>query len=393
VSYFGDISQYTGRNVLLSLLPLPKESAVGLMLNGKPEIKAQRLDPMWISPDGAQIALVITPNARTPSVLSVNGKVIPDTNGLMIRKVYFSPDGKRWAALCQTKLGRSFMIVDGKKKGEYASIPSDIVCAPYQNRWKYISSSLPGQIHEEPVVPGFTADSSKFVYVANAASQQFLVVDDSESNGFDGTLTLQPVLSPTANRFGLIAVARGGIQHVIVDGKDTAYDAFAPAPNRITTLGFSPKSTHYAFAKGNVVYLDGVAQPGAGAGEYVFSPDETHIAYAGILSDVQWVIVDGKEFLQRPVQVGHIFFSPDSQHIYWTSNRGLPGTRDSTLLFVDGKPGPHFTAPINGRPMAFAFEPNGELVFVALVDGNPRRIHVTSDTSLPAVLAAAPAAQ
>lgn len=43
--------------------------------------------------------------------------------------------------------------------------------------------------------------------------------------------------------------------------------------------------------------------------------------------------------------------------------------------------------------MTYAFEPNGELVFVALVDGNPRRIHVTSDTSLPAILAAAPAAQ
>ena len=67
VSYFGDISQYTGRNVLVSLMPLPKESAVGLVLNGKPEIKAQRLDPMWISPDGARWPWSSRPTPRPPA--------------------------------------------------------------------------------------------------------------------------------------------------------------------------------------------------------------------------------------------------------------------------------------------------------------------------------------
>jgi hypothetical protein len=33
-------------------------------------------------------------------------------------------------------------------------------------------------------VPGFTADSSKFVYVATQGGRQFLVTDEDESNAF-----------------------------------------------------------------------------------------------------------------------------------------------------------------------------------------------------------------
>lgn len=120
VNYFGDNLQYTGRNVLVSKTSVNGTNA--LFLNGKPEIKALNLQPMWISPDGAQIAVVITPRNGV-TFLAVNGKVVPGAQGLVVEDVFFSPDGKRYAARCDTKTGSKFMIIDGKKGEEYQDIP------------------------------------------------------------------------------------------------------------------------------------------------------------------------------------------------------------------------------------------------------------------------------
>ena len=64
VNYFGEDLQYTGRNVLLSKARVEGMSV--LLLNGKPELKALQLAPMWTSPDGRQIAIVVIPQNGVP---------------------------------------------------------------------------------------------------------------------------------------------------------------------------------------------------------------------------------------------------------------------------------------------------------------------------------------
>lgn len=393
VNFFGDQLQYTPRNVLISKMGLGGTNL--FLLNGKPEIKAARLEPMWISTNGTQIGMVITPYQGAQSFLAINGKIAHGTEGLTIEKVYFSPNGKRWAALCDLKSGSRFMMIDGKKQSEYQTIPAEISPGSNLSHWRFVRGNVELNPNDsQPPVPGFTADSSNFVYVAKVGGRQFLVIDDNESEGFDGALSLEPVLSSVGNHVAVIGAAPDHKQHIILDGKDTTYGSLnAPATQRLTQLTFSPHATHYAFLQGQILFLDNAPQPGfVFGGNYTFSPDDSHIASVGTVSNAPCVVVDGKVLSNKPGMVGYVFFSSDSQHVYWVSTQNLQamGTKDSHLLYVDGKPTTHFENPINGSSVLFEFADQDALTFVALTDGKIRRFHVKPETTLAAALATAP---
>ena len=393
VNYFGDSLQYTGKNVLVA--KLAADNALTLVLNGKPEIKANRLDPMWISDDGAQIAMVVTPKSGDPGTLTVNGKVVPDTQGLIVPHVYFSPDGKRYAALCQTKTGARFMIIDGKKGEEYQSIPETTGTGNSFGHWTFANGTPPTGITSVQLpVPGFTADSTKFVYVAGQGGRQFMVTDDEESSGFQPSL--EPILSPAGHRIGLIAVAPNGKQHVVLDGKDTEYGPTS-VPNgpsmRIHDLSFTPDGSRCAYISGTNLVVEGVNFPDmANGAQFILSPDNKHVLYLGNDVTGTHLFLDGKIIDAAAGNLAHPFFSPDNQHVFWTRTANFPGTKDSTMLFVDGKAAVHFMdAGLGaGHTMNFEFSPDGVLTFVARTDENLRRIHVTpsADNNVTTLLAA-----
>ena len=395
VNYFGEIVQYTGRNNLVSTMRTPDGNTV-LLLNGKPEIKANSFQKITISPDGKEIAMVITPQPNAPSFLMVNGKQVAGTVGLAVEKVYFSPYGNHYAALCDTKTGAHFMIIDGKKGDEYPTITQQVFNDSI-NHWRYVTWMQNKSDFNDlnPPVPGFTADSSKFVYVANSNGRQFLLINDDESDAFGNTL--MPVLSPVGNRVAAYATTQDNNQHILMDGKDTTF----PGSSRITQLSFSPQGTHYAFVEQNYkVYLDNIAQPGMSQGNYVISPDDKHIAYA---VNNNGVVVDGKLICDKAGVVGHVFFSPDGNHIYWVSTENIAyllgiQTKDSHMLYVDGKPATHYTD--NGTILDITdgwetlhpeFSADGTMTFIARTDGNLRRFTVKSGTDLATLLAASPA--
>ncbi len=168
--------------------------------------------------------MIITPQQGAQSFLTVDGKVVPGTQGGRVEKVYFSPDGNHYAALCDMKTGAKFMIIDGKKGDEY---PGHRPAGRQRQliHWRYVTwtGNRSDFSDMNPPVPGFTADSSKFVYVASSNGRQFLVINDEESNAFSDTL--MPVLSPVGNRIGAYGVTPDHVQHVLMDGKDTAYGA------------------------------------------------------------------------------------------------------------------------------------------------------------------------
>jgi len=128
VNFFGDLMQYTPRNVLVSTQRTADGNSV-LLLNGRPEAKANAFRQITISPDGKQIAIIVTPQQNAPSILTINGKQVAGTEGLNVEKVYFSPDGNHYAALCDTKTGARFMIIDGKKGDSYPSIAQQVSSA------------------------------------------------------------------------------------------------------------------------------------------------------------------------------------------------------------------------------------------------------------------------
>ncbi|HXP59282.1 MAG TPA: hypothetical protein VN829_02265 [Dongiaceae bacterium] len=395
VNFFGDNLQYTGLGVLVSRMSA--DGAAILVLNGKPSLKAARLDPMWISPDGHEIAIDMIPKSGDPSVLTVNGKLVPETQGLGVTNVYFSPDGKRYAALCNTKAGANFMIIDGKKGEEYQSI------APHCSysggmHWMFVNGVQPTNLDTVRVpVPGFTPDSSKFVYVAGQGALQFLIVDDQESNGFRSGM--EPILSPVGNRIGAIGVAANGNQHVIIDGKDQAFGPTAVAGGgrvAIHDLSFTADGSRCAYVNGAHLSVDGVLLPGLVDGaQFTFSPDDKHVLYLANDGGSYGVFIDGKIVDTRPGNLAHPFFSPDSRHVFWMrmANYLALGTKDSVMLYVDGKQATHYSdsGVGGGVPVNFEFSSDGAMVFVARTDGNLRRFRVTlpSDTNVDTVVAAA----
>ncbi len=396
VNYFGDNLQYTGRSVLLARLNA--DGTTTLSLNGKPEIKASRLDPTWLSPDGAQIAMVVTPKSAEPGTLTINGKVVPETQGLNVEQVYFSPDGKHYAALCQTKANAKFMIIDGKKGEEYQTIPPTTGTSGSFPHWQFVNGNFPASIASVQLpVPGFTADSSKFVYVAGQGARQFLVVDGQESSGFQASL--EPILSPVGHRIGLIAVAPNGKQHVLLDGKDQEYGPSAivgGVPGRIHDLVFTPDGSRCAYVSGPNLVVDGVTMPGYVMGaQFVFSPDNKHVAYLANDSGAVRFFLDGKIIDESPLNLAHPFFSPDSRHLFWTRTANFlsQGTKDPTMFYVDGKPAAHFSDAtlIGGHAVNFEFSPDGVVTFVGRTDENLRRFHVTPspDTNVTTMFAAA----
>jgi hypothetical protein len=397
VNYFGENLQYSGKNVLVSTLNMNGTNV--FLLNGKPKLMAYRLDPMWMSPDGNEIAIVITPKSTEPGILTVNGKMIPETQALPVESVYFSPDGKRYAALCHTKAGAKFMIIDGKKGSDYQDIPHEM---PWYggNHWTFVNGSPPVSVAgTHMAVPGFTADSSKFVYVAGQGARQFLVIEDQESSGYQSGL--EPVLSAAGHRIGFIGIAPNGKQHVIIDDKDQEYGPSAVAgggPARIHDLTFTPDGTRSAFINGPNVCVDWVALPGMADGaQYAFSPDNKHVIYMANDGGHYGLFLDGKIVDTSPGNMVHSFFSTDSQHLFWlkTSNLQAQGTKDTQTLYVDGKPVTHIsgTGEGGGTVVNFEFSADGVMTFVARTDDTLRRFRVTlpTDTSISTMLAAASA--
>jgi hypothetical protein len=400
VNYVGELQKFTGRNVLVS-----RASADGaqiLVLNGRPSIKAAGIDPMWISDDGVQVAMVITPRSGEPPLFAVNGKTIPEAQGLMVGYVYFSPDDKHWAALCNSRTGFKCMIIDGKKGETYQDITHQSNSADNSQRWTWVHGKTPASPADVQLpVPGFTADSSKFVYVASQGGRQFMVVDGDESNGFSSQLPLVPVLSAVGHRIGVIGIATNGKQHVIIDGQEKEYGPSSVTggiPGRCVYLTFTDDGTRYAMVNGPHLVVDGEPLGGTNPGmQYLFSPDNKHVAYKALDAGGNRFFLDGKIIDSSPSagQIDRFFFSPDSQHIFTLRrfNKQSMGTKDSIQLSVDGKPATHYadSAQSGGNPCNFEFSSDGVLSFAAVTDGNIRLFRVTppSDTNVDTLLAAA----
>jgi hypothetical protein len=347
------------------------------MINGRPGSRAKKILGAHMSTGGLNLlVLAAGGQAGTPMTqyLGTAGKKIEGSDCQIIESLTFSPDGKRYAALCSNH-SRKFMLIDGKKHQDYDGITEFT----------------------------FSADSTKTFYVARAGGKSFVVVNEEESEGHPG---MQTIASNTSNpirlgaggkRVGFIGTAGTRDTFIVVDGKTTTVKNGG-------FLTFSPDASRYAFAAGDpsfpTLYLDGVEQKDVaviatnympGGSPFSFSPDGKHVAHFGFINprnDKRGLMVNGKlvdvitGLLQVPV------FTPDGNHIFYA--RPVPGSFE---LCVDGKPAVKFAGlPLpsqSSRQPLWEMSAGGVYTFLTVVDNMIKRFRVTpsADSSITKMIA------
>lgn len=401
VKYFGGDLQFSAKGHLFALLKDKTEMA--LNVDGHNAIVANSITQVHISPGGGEIAAMVYIAKTNQTMLTVNGKPVPSANGMLLQNVYFSPDDKHYAAVCNAAGSGVYVILDGKKGQRYDALGSDVVGTNSNAMARaWAAGHAPGtQIMLDNVattIPGFTADSANFLYIAMVAGKSFLVTNEDESDGYQAIGT---AVSPDGKHIALIGNMGSGKMATIIDGKPVALKGRAGPPTGGTaSLTFSPDSAHWIYVNSTVVYLDGVEQPGIVCqGRYLFSPDSQHVLLVG--SSVanaarSGLFLDGKlvttgSGVSNPVRP---IFSPDSKHVFWIGHRP-PETStdyDSAVLYVDGSPtSVHFIESDANQPGNWEVSADGVLTFVARSAGDLKRFRITpgADTNLASMLAGA----
>ena len=362
---------YTQRHV-------PNSSETELLFDGKPLARAFDFR-IHKAPVGDMVVMAITGGStfHPLSFLVVNGKKVPGSETVergMIHDVFFSPDGKHYAAHCEDISTHHYLIVDGKRSQEYSSIDNIT----------------------------FTPDSSTLVYMSSVNGRSFIVVGEKEFGSTIGSV-LPPVLSPAGNRVGSFLNMNGRV-NLLLDGKLTPLDGRSGAD-----LTFTPDGAHYAYllnGSGSDLHLtiDGVVQqqstlsndiPDSArpqAPKYIVSSDGKHYAHFALGNTstgvVRGVFLDGK-FAPIGTEGANtkLVFSPDSNHIFWIHMYGSRPNR----LFVDGNPLVDFfgaSNQIGSIPNWWDFSDDGRLSFLAQDDTSLKRITITlsAETSLATML-------
>jgi hypothetical protein len=388
VKYVGDIVGFASNGLLLTRVDTG--AGVTLLGNGKPMTQVGSIDHLNIEPNTGKLIMLVKPPAGTPprdkpTMLTVDGQIVPGTEGISVTNSWFSPDGKRYAVLCKrySPQQETFLIVDGKKELVYQNI-----------------------FESPPYAPAFSPDSTKLAYLAQSPSGTFLVIDGEESDALQGATF--PIWSRAGSRYAWSGMVTGQKQVFFVDGKSIPLPPRA-APNYFR---FSDDGAHtvwsYGDASAQTLVVDGTPVAGVAGLSFLggeafdgrdaivkFSPDGKHVAYVGRdqkNNSRQGVWVDGKLIAPstRP-QINRVTFTPDSQHVAWAV-MGLKDNRGAYSVFVDGQEVLAFNNSMADiTPGAWEMAADGTLTFLG-ADGvafKRYRIPAPPDSSITTMLAAA----
>jgi hypothetical protein len=362
---------FTGDNRLVTTSPASVAAAPQLMIDGKAVLKPASLsEKVWVATTGPRFATAAQLKAGEPMTLIVDGKAVAGATDP--QNVIFSPDGKRYMAICRTPIGTGFVVTDGKT----------------------------GQTYQSVSQPVFTPDSTKAIYLAYAGSKSFLVVDGAESEGF-GLLAGQ--VSPLA-----LSAKGGRYGYGTLDGMNRNFSAVVDGKNMLPagrrpvgdSFVFSPDGTRYAFATlpaarndDQSMVVDGAEIPGLEPMHYLrtqtglvsfatFSPDSKHLVWRGLDKTNRGrggLVVDGQLV---PTSTGYMIrvptFTPDSEHLFWMTRESSPGARPAYQLYVDGRKGPAFEETFEMFPNAWEMGADGVLQFLAKDGAVVKRYRATA---------------
>jgi len=364
VGYQGVNPQFSpdGRTVV-TVGHTPTESV--LLMNGKPGSRAKSIRGVHMSKAGVNLLVIgkNPGNADNGEFIGSGGKKIEGTDCDRVEWLKFSPDGKRYAALCSVGGGVKYLVIDGKKGDTYEGITD----------FK------------------FSDDSKRTMFFGRTSAGTFLVIDGEESDAYVNYQ--RPSFGGGGKRAGYIGgIAGSRAVDVVVDGRITKL-------NGGTGLEFSPDGNRYAVIASDgffgALYLDGVEQPGvtvippnnpaSDAPWVAFSPDGKHVAHFGALGnarDKRGLIVDGKMLGGMNGLYRAATFSPDGLHVFAFSQN--PGNGKAFALLVDGKPVvvfdflPFSNVGAPGPVYPAAMGDDGVFTFIGGQDGVFKRFRVTA---------------
>jgi WD40 repeat protein len=313
------------------------------------------LQPPVFSADGSSVGYLEGCERQKKMRVVVNGKPGEVFDGVGLRSLEFSPDGRRFAYGANDRSAGSswFCVIDGKQRSAFDTL---------------------GVSH------AFSPDGKRIAYTGRRAQERFLVVDGEPEVPIEGIVDDSVVFSPDSHRLAYAVAKADRRAYVVVDGKagpvhDRIGGSIPPgiAANRASMqtaygLGsassvlFSPDSRRVAYlahsGRMKRVYLDGKAEEVEMEflqGWMVFSDDSKRLAYGGRRGDKFFLVVDGKKGADYDV-LGYFGFSHDGKHIAFMAKKG-----DKYVIVVDGQERAEYSAVPAGPVFRF----DGVLEFLA----------------------------
>ena len=361
--YTGGRPGFTRDGKLVVMQQDTANPSVSLLVDGKPILKTPTMTRYVLNPATDAIAAIGT-RADGKSVVFVDGKEIAGTEGAY--DVIFSPDGKRWAATCATN-GLGWMVIDGKKGAEYARVSE----------------------------AGFTADSSKAVYVAEApGGKKFVVTEGVESDACTH-IFMPPIYSPK----GAGVAFNGGPEPMM--GRAFVVNGKAYPPGKYSDyLQFSDDGQHFLYLTGRdigwrTLVVDGQDKSSFGLVFEGFKPvisrDGKHYASVVRTQTAEMVLIDDK-LVSLPPSGGvprWLAFSPDGNHLYWWSHDRQPDGKTIGGLYVDGERAMTFDPQNLGmQNNLWAFNDDGSLTMLGSAGEAIKRATVTpsSDRGIASII-------
>ena len=304
-------------------------------------------DSHLITPDNR--SFIYVNNVEGQQVLVVNGiEAAKRYDEIMAYALMVSQDS-RHIAYAAREGENWYMVYDGREIGPYDKILAyqkymfmspdgqRVLYAVQQDEKIYVAvnEKLYGPYEDVSLVNGvFSADSSRFAFVANSGKYTMMV--DNGEIGPEYDAIPEWFFSPQGNSLVYHAVKEG--RHcVVLNGTEE------PLYEELGLVQFSPdgKRLAYVAAEGEdrFVVMDGQRGTGypfvMGA---VFSPDSKRLAYSFSTSEAAYMALDDKQFgphdaIDIPIPV----FSPDSQHIAY----GIASKKGYAMM-LDEKQGPYY---------------------------------------------------
>jgi hypothetical protein len=386
--------QFTSDNRLVCVSRVARDDH-RLMLDGQPLWRAKRIVKVYLSPASKQIFAVVGNDPQIGQHLVIDGNKVPGSDCNAIRNVIFSRDGQRYAAICRTQEYtkalnvtnvREFVLLDGKKGQTYHSIRDAADSSQDLQRLMWLSGGHTGPGIPPRNTPGFTADSSRFVYLAAVPPNEFVVIDETASEPFPLGKLRDPLVNRDGRHVALVALEDGSKATIVVGGRKQDFPGF------FHSFSLSPDGTRHAYVR-SLLTVDGVEQQltVTSPASYLFSPDSKHLAVVGQVpgTPTRGLFIDGKLAVPNASPVTRPVFTPDSRHLFWLGGRGEgPATdAESATLVVDGRIALRFRELINTREN-WVMSPDGVLTFVARSGDGLKRYRVTPsrETSVTAMI-------
>ncbi len=295
-----------------------------LLVDGKSIMTAPYIERFKISATN-DVAVIVRPRSTTADVfkqtLYLNGKLVPNSEG--VADVYFSPDGKHWAAWLQRDMATAAWVMhDGKKQKDYAKV-------------EHLT---------------FSPDSSVLAYIASTPGRQFMVTNGGEDEGNE-IIRSRPTFGQMGHTFVYAAGQQPLALKVYHNGKPS------PVHRNVWGLVLSPNGERCAYFAGidastTDFIVDGekLTRDGGFGGTAFFSSDSKHLAAATRgPNDGGTIYADGVFLPSRRAPGRPVEFTPDGRHLIIVGGPAIDRPGVGVRYFVDGD----LVAEFSGRVMPF----------------------------------------